>query len=60
MMRKRRLGMEIGMSVGEDGEKLTGDASEATRGNCDAPLSGGRIVERIARITVLKLDLQKR
>lgn len=45
------------MSVGGDGEKLTGDASEATGGNCDAPFFGRRKVDWIAGISLLKLDL---
>lgn len=40
-----------------DGERLTGDASEATGGNCDAPFFDTGEVYWIAGISVLKLDL---
>lgn len=49
--------MAIGVRDGSYGERLTGDASEATGGNRDAPFFGGGKVYWIAGISVLKLDL---
>lgn len=47
----------IGVRSDEDGERLTGDASETTGGNRDAPFFGGGKVDWITGICVLKLDL---
>ena len=57
--RWRRLGKTMGVSGdgNGDGERLTGDASEATGGNCDAPFFDTGEVYWIAGISVLKLDL---
>jgi len=45
------------MNSSGHGERLTGDASETTGGNCDAPFFGGGKVYWIAGISVLKLYL---
>lgn len=49
--------MAIGVSSDDNGERLTGDAGEATGGDRDAPFFSGREIYWITGISVLELDL---